>query len=479
MKAELDRLHTLEEQIRERMTEYTAISEKIKNGPTYDFLDVSSTAARPTDTDIETVCSALDLDEDEINLVQDYLDHYDEHFADEAHPRPADTTAQINRKVEEDILYEMLMEAFYKARKNKRSTYDEASFEVCLFRNLASLTRSILDQTYTPSRSMAFVVFRPVTREIFAAPFRDRVVHHLIFDWCYPWWSRHFCYDSYSCQEGKGTSLAVKRCDHMMRACSNNYHTKTWVFKFDIKAFFMSMPRALLFDRALWGLKLEFPDGGWLYSLLRFLWFQIIMDDPAIRAVRRGERANWGSPTGFNSHRKKCLPYDKSLFHQPDGVGIVIGNLTSQLLSNIFLDQLDRFVRYDLDFKYYGRYVDDFYIFVTDADKFRVAEAEALISTFLSFLGLRLHLKKKYCETIEHGIEFIGARIYPYHILPSHRLVRNFKNACLKYATGFSSDASIASYLGYLIHYKTHHLIQHTFDHYGFDYQPLIFDHQK
>ena len=473
MKAELVKLRALEEQVNERMTQYLAEAERAKAGPIYDFLDVSSTTERPTEADIETVCSALDLDEDEIALVRDYLDDYDNNVTSVVSTPVATTRAEIARKVEEEILYEMLMEAFYKARKNKRSTYDEASFEVCLFRNLASLTRSILDQTYAPSRSMAFVVFRPVTREIFAAPFRDRVVHHFIFDWCYPWWARHFCYDSYSCQEGKGTSLAVERCDHMMRACSNNYHTETWVFKFDIKAFFMSMPRALLFDQAIWGLKQEF-SGGWLYSLLRFLWFQVVTDDPAVRAVKRGERANWGSPTGFNSHRKKCLPYDKSLFHQPPGIGIVIGNLTSQLLSNIFLDQLDRFIRYDLGFKYYGRYVDDFYIFITDPDKYKVIQAETFIATFLSFLGPRLHFKKKYCQPIARGVEFIGARIYPYHILPSHRLVRNFKNACLKYATGFSNTASIASYLGYLSHYRTHHLIQHTFDYYGFDYQPFF-----
>lgn len=382
----------LQEEINHRMAARIMQAEKNLNGPIYDFLAVSSTAEHPSSQDIETVCSALDLDEDEIGLVQDYLDHYDQNLL-EHHP-PAETIQQIARGVEEEILYEILLEAFYEARRHKRKTYDEASFELCLFRNLASLTHSILDRTYAPSRSMAFVVFRPVTREIFAAPFRDRVVHHLLFDWCYPWWSRHFCYDSYSCQKGKGTSLAVKRCDHMMRACSQNYHEKTWVFKFDIKAFFMSMPRPLLFDRAMWGLKQEFPTYGWLYHLLRYLWFQIIMDDPAARAIKRGERANWGSPSGLNSHGKKCLLYDKSLFHQPPGIGIVIGNLTSQLLSNIFLDQLDRFIYFDLGFKYYGRYVDDFFIFVTDRDKYKVVQAESFIPIYLSFLGLRLHSKK-------------------------------------------------------------------------------------
>ena len=116
--------------------------------------------------------------------------------------------------------------------------------------------------------------------------------------------------------------------------------------------------------------------------------------------------------------------------------------------------------------------MDDFYIYVTDKDKKRLSESVVYIRAFLSSLGLQLHPKKSYCQTIDHGVEFIGARIYPYRILPSRRLVRNFKNACLKFATGFSNKESIISYLGSLYHYNSKKLIQKVFDHYGFEYRP-------
>ena len=250
-----------------------------------------------------------------------------------------------------NYLQEKLFIAFREAKRGKRATRDEQRFELNADENLMLLRRDLLDRTYTPSRGTAHIIHRPVMREIFAAPFRDRVVHHYIYDAVYDWWDKRFIYDSYSCREDKGTLMGIRRLDYHIRSMSRNYAEEVYILKLDIQGYFMSLPRQELYERALWGLerqyagRLDSPE----FRLLKFLWRQIIFDDPVKGVVRKGRLSDWD-----------ILPSNKSLFCQEPGIGIVIGNLTSQLLSNIYLDMLDRFVVYDLGYKHYGRYVDDF-----------------------------------------------------------------------------------------------------------------------
>ena len=112
----------------------------------------------------------------------------------------------------EDQLELALYLSYLEARKGgKRRTHDEHDFEINLFANLKFLKQDILDKTYYPSRSTAHIITKPVIREIFAAPFRDRIVHHLLFGSVYGWWDNHFIYDSYSCRIGKGTLFGIRR----------------------------------------------------------------------------------------------------------------------------------------------------------------------------------------------------------------------------------------------------------------------------
>ena len=121
-----------------------------------------------------------------------------------------------------DELYEMLYYAYFDARPGKRKTYDVQRVEANLFDNIYRLAQDIHDRCYYPSRSEAFIVFDPVIREIFAASFRDRIVHHLLINICMPWWQRHFVRDSYSCRLGKGTNYGVRRAVHHIAKVSDN-----------------------------------------------------------------------------------------------------------------------------------------------------------------------------------------------------------------------------------------------------------------
>ena len=358
-----------------------------------------------------------------------------------------------------------LIVAFFEARKHKQKTFDEAAFEVNLVPNLFNLYQSIIDRTYKPSRSMAFVTFKPVTREIFAAPFRDRVVHHYLFDNCAEWWNRRLNYDSYSCRKNKGTLMAVERLVKNERRITKNYTEEAWIFKFDIQSFFMSLPRKRLYETVCWGLARQFPKESYVGKTCDFLWYQIIMDDPTRKARKRGNICNWNP---------KVLPSNKSLFNQPKGQGIVIGNLTSQLLSNVYLDFLDRYITIELGYKYYGRYVDDFYILVLEKDIPKLKEDSKKIKLFLRTLGLTLHPNKHYAQSIYKGVNFIGANIRPHCVMPSLRVVKNFRNATRLYMMDLVDKEVIISFLGLMKHRDSYKIIQKTFDKVGWEYTDTV-----
>ena len=360
-----------------------------------------------------------------------------------------------------NYLQEKLFIAFKEAKRGKRATRDEQRFELNADENLMYLRRDLLDRTYTPSRGTAHIIHRPVMREIFAAPFRDRVVHHYIYDTVYDWWDRRFIYDSYSCREGKGTLMGIQRLDHHIRSASRNYADKVYILKLDIQGYFMSLPRRELYERALWGLmkqytgRIDSPE----FRLLKFLWHQIIFDDPVKGVVRKGRLSDWG-----------ILPSNKSLFCQEPGVGIVIGNLTSQLLSNIYLDMLDRFVVYDLGYKHYGRYVDDFYIVVTEAELPQLLRDVRAIEVFLKSLKLTLHPNKRMLTTAERGVPFLGAMVHQGYILPGERLRRDFREACIKVQAGAKDIEMLVSYLGHVKHFDKIMFLTNEFERVGLEY---------
>lgn len=204
----------------------------------------------------------------------------------------------------ESWLYPYLMRAYVDARRNKRNTANVCRFEMNLSENLADLARNIACRNYHPSRGIAFVVEQPVKREIFGAPFRDRVVHHLVYNFTYDWWDRHFIHDSYSCRVGKGTLFGIKRLQHHIASASDNFQKPAWVLKLDLQGYFMSLNRQKLFEVTIAGLRRQYADDEPKYQLFKFLWRQIIFDDPTLGVKQKGKPKDWCD-----------LPSSKSLFN--------------------------------------------------------------------------------------------------------------------------------------------------------------------
>jgi RNA-directed DNA polymerase len=179
------------------------------------------------------------------------------------------------------------------------------------------LWREINDGTYRPGRSLAFIVNKPVKREIFAADFRDRVVHHLIVNKINHLFEREFIHDSYACRVGRGTHFGINRVDRFIRRETANYAREAWILKLDIKGFFMSIDRGLLFARLETFLRERYTgsDREIVIDLCR----KVIFADPARNCFVRGSWRDWDG-----------LPPDKSLFSAREGCGLPIGNLTSR-----------------------------------------------------------------------------------------------------------------------------------------------------
>ena len=350
-----------------------------------------------------------------------------------------------NRKILHD-----LFDAYYLSRKNKRGTMSQLKFEIGYEKKLLELGREISNGSYSISKSFCFISFKPLKREIFAADFRDRIIHHLIFTYISPIFERLFINDSYSCRTGKGTLYGIKRLDHFIRSCSENYKSDCYVLKLDIKGYFMSIDKNILYkkieeklnnvdkvkNKARAKAKQTF-DTAWLIKLIH----QIMFHDPTKDCVIKGSRENW-----------RGLPKSKSLFFTKKDTGLPIGNLTSQLFGNIYLNDFDHFVKHGLGCKYYGRYVDD--MVIVHKDKEYLKSIIPIIRQYLKDeLLLELHPKKIYLQHINKGVLFLGAFIKPYRIYIRNCVKDNFCkkiqdfNGVLQ-KSGNPSSASAVSIMG-------------------------------
>ena len=346
-------------------------------------------------------------------------------------------------------LLHQLQTAYYKARQNKRKTLNQLRFEINFESELLALHDELLNQSYCLSQGIMFINESPVRREIIAADFRDRVIHHLLFDWIYPIFDRQFIHDSYSCRINKGTLFGINRVRGFMRAASKDYCIPCYALRLDVLGYFMSIHRPTLFELVFQGLdKADYWSQiePWQAKLTRFLLKQIIFHDAVAGSELKGSPEDW-----------RALPLSKSLIAAPRDCGLPIGNLTSQLFGNIYLNPLDHFIKRKLKVKYYGRYVDD--MVLLDSDPSRLRESITEIQVFLKEkLSLNLHPKKIHLQALDKGFPFLGAYLLPHRIYVGKRIKHNAKRAFLNYDIDGCFNDSQQSYLGLLKHFDSYRL---------------------
>lgn len=145
----------------------------------------------------------------------------------------------------QNIKLDELFEAYYNCRKNKRNTINALAFEIDYEKNLVQLYNDINDRSYKIGQSMAFIVNKPVKREIFAADFRDRIVHHWLISKLNPIFEKEFINDSYACRVGKGTHFGIARVDGFIKSCSKNYTINCYVLKLDVLGFLCTLTESI------------------------------------------------------------------------------------------------------------------------------------------------------------------------------------------------------------------------------------------
>lgn len=308
---------------------------------------------------------------------------------------------------------ENLFQAWSEFKKGKRKRIDVQIFERKLEDNLFSLHQSLKSKTYRHGSYQEFYVQDPKQRHIHKAQVVDRVIHHLLYKYLYSLFNKSFIYDSYSCRLNKGTHKAVKRLEKFSRIVSKNYTRGCWVLKLDIKKFFASVDHQIL--KELLRKKIVDEDILWLFN-------QVIESFPK---------------------------------------GVPLGNLTSQVFANIYMNGLDQFIKHRLKIKYYMRYADDFLILFSDDRLVYHSKLTNKIAKYLKDnLKLELHPKKIILRKLSWGIDFLGYIILPYYILPRTKTKKRMFKKLREKLNSKNFDQSLQSYLGFLSHANSFKLKQ-------------------
>lgn len=323
-------------------------------------------------------------------------------------------------------LFSLVVQAYLDCRRTKRNSASALAFEAHLERNLCDLHDDLISGAYQPGRSICFVTQRPKPREIWAAGFRDRVVHHLAHNQISPSFYCSFTADTCACIVGRGTLYAARRLESQVRSITQNWSKPAFYLKCDLANFFVAIDKRILREQLIPRI-----DGKWWQDLTE----KILFHDPR-------ENVEVRSPANV----MRLVPPHKSLFNAPPNTGLPIGNLSSQFFANVYLDALDQFAKHQLRAPRYIRYVDDF-IFLH--------ESTAVLSSWLSQvdkflpdrLGARLNPRKTIMQPVERGIDFVGHIINPWHRVPRANALPN----ALKRMRETTDDAlfeTINSYFG-------------------------------
>ncbi|MBU0999108.1 reverse transcriptase/maturase family protein [Patescibacteria group bacterium] len=343
---------------------------------------------------------------------------------------------------------EKLFKAYNDCKKGKKNTVNALNFEMHREKNLVSILEELLSGTYIPSRHILFIVTRPTPREIFAADFRDRVVHHLFHNELHLFCDNNFIRHSYANRLNKGTHRAVRAVKNFVYHNPNGYY-----LKLDVKSFFSSINKPILFKLVEKNIYLCVKNNKWKKDMI-WLAHTIIFHDPTKNFIYKGDMK-----------LIKLIPMHKTLFYSGKNNGLPIGNLTSQFFANIYLNELDQFVTKTLKCSNYARYVDDF--IMVESKKDTLLSFIVPIRDFLKkYLDLDLHKDKICFQHVSKGIDFLGYFIKPTHMVVRQKVVRRFKSELYlrrgKEDGLFSvNDISmIKSYFGHFGHADSFNLVE-------------------
>jgi hypothetical protein len=285
-----------------------------------------------------------------------------------------------------------IFQAYYDCRKTKRNSHSALTFEMHLERNLMDLYHEVASGQYTPGRSICFVVEYPKVREVWAAQFRDRIVHHLLYNKIAYRFHRAFIHHSYACIPGKGIHAAVQAMQAASRSVTQNHTQRGFVLKMDVENFFVSIDKTILLGQ----LTARVPEPFWLR-----LATTVLMHDPVQNAIVK-------SPPSLMAK----VPAHKSLFNA-GGLGLPIGNLSSQFFANVYMDQLDQHAKHHLRVRHWVRYVDD--IVVIGSSGSELAAIAPKVDAFIQqHLGLKLHPRKTSVQPVANGFDALGYVVRPH-----------------------------------------------------------------
>lgn len=373
------------------------------------------------------------------------------------------------------LLYDLYV-AYYDAARGKHKMSYVCKFEESLSENLNYLCDELLGRTYIALPSKCFIVSYPKKREVFAAMFRDRIVHHLYFNYTHHIYERTFIADTYSCIVGRGTHYGIERLRQHIRSASLNWQEECYAMSLDIRGYFMHINRKRLLKIASDSLQkmsshrvgfmdeVSVPSGVILndnttweeirdFDFLLWLTEQIVMLDPMENCIIVGEPSDWD---GLD--HAKCMRFVEK------GLALPIGNLTSQLFSNVYLNVFDQYVKRVLLCRHYGRYVDDSVMIDPDRE-WLLAQVPKVREFLWDELGLELHQGKIHIQEVHKGVEFLGTFVKPYREYVSNRTLERIKKKLQQVDLCNRENAlmSVNSYLGIMSHTASYNLRRSIF----------------